>query len=438
MLKKFKTTIFLIFGAISAFPQYNPQAISVLRNNLKASADSLVGEVYNKIFVEFYSHSAFDSAVSVSVEAVAMARQIKDRRFESTAMVWEGMVEFEKGNYDKTVELYLNALKMKEEIKDFQGESTVLINLANVYYERNHPEKALEIFNQALSLKIKLGDKKGQGIVFSNLGNISLDLKQYKTALDYYFKNKKLAQEIKDTLQIAIANRTIANVYLKIGNIKEAEALARQAYSVMRDNNDRHFTQCLTLLGKVYYMKKDYHLSIEYLLEAYNNGKKNKTPFLSLESCEYLVKNYEKLKQLDGSLYYQKLFSQINDSLQGAKMGEQLADMQVKYETEKKEKAIEHLDKENSKKELEITRKRDQIVLISSISFCIVVLLVALYIYNNSKKQRQFDRIKQEKQKEIIETIISTEEKARKKIAADLHDGLGQILTGCPIFLAKK
>ena len=437
MLTKYYKLIICILLVNLAQAQFNQQAVSLLRDNLKSAKDSGIGKTYNQIFVEFFSHSLFDSAVAVSEEAVLLAQKMKDKKFESTAMVWEGMVEFEKGNYDKTVELYVRSLKIKDEIKDYKGESSVLLNLAAVYYDRNNLDKATEIYKQALALKIKLNDKKGEGIVYSNLGNIAQSQKRYGAAIDYYLQSKKFAQEVNDSLQEAVADRSLANVYLNTGNIKNAEALARQAYSLLRNNNDRQFTQCLTILGKVYLAKSDYHRSIEYFLEAYNNSLKNQTPFLAKEACVGLVAAYEKLKQFDKSLAYQKLYVQINDSLQSAKMGEQLADMQIKYETEKKEKAIEHLDKENSKKELEITRKRDQIVLISSISFCIVVLLIALYIYNNSKKQHQINKVKQDKQKEIIETIISTEEKARKKIAADLHDGLGQILTAAKINLAN-
>ncbi len=444
MLSRFKGVIFFIFISTQVFSQYNPKTISGLRKNLKTTPDSLIGKIYNKLFTEFYSHSAFDSAVSVSEEAVIRAQQIKDRKFESTALVWEGMVEFERGNYDKTVELYVQALKIKDQIKDLSGESSVLINLASVYYERNHPDKAIELFKQALSIKIRLNDKKGQGTVLSNLGNIAQSEKQFKEAIKYYLQSKKLIQEEKDTLQVAIVNRALASANLNVGNIKDAEMLARQALSVLRNYNNRHFTQCLTLLGKIYYEKKDYNRSVEFLLEGYENGLKNKTPFLSLESCEYLVKSYEKLKQLDKSLSYQKLYSQINDSLLGIKMGEQLADMQVKYETEKKEKAIEHLDKENGKKELELTKKKNQLLIISAVSFCIVLILIAFYFYHDAKQQKQIthkekelSRLKVRKQKEIIETIIKTEEKERKKIAADLHDGLGQILTAAKINLAN-
>jgi signal transduction histidine kinase len=432
-------TSFLI--SASLFSQNKAQAI---RDELKTKPDSLIGKVYARLFSEFYFHSLFDSAMSVSFEAIDKSKTLHDKKFESTALIWAGMVEFEKGNYDKTVALYIDALKIKEEIKDVKGESIVLLNLAGVYYERNNYDKATEIYQKALAIKIKLNDKKGQSIVYSNLGNIAQSEKKYNDAINYYTNSKKLAEEAKDTLDFSIANRTLANSYLSIHKLSEAEKYSKEAYAILKRNNDRHFTQCLILLGKIYFEKKNYNQSIDYSLQAYNISLKNKTPFSIKEACLTLVKAYEKLNQFDKSLTYQKLYSQVNDSLQSAKMGEQLADMQVKYETEKKEKEIEHLDKENSKKELELTKKKNQILIISGISICILAVLLALYFYNNAKKHKQIvlkekelSLLKEQKQKEIIETIITTEEKERKKIASDLHDGLGQILTAAKINLVN-
>src|SRR4051812_37146385 len=117
-MKRFvRSGILFILVCVNAglFAQYNAFHISELRGQLKNAPDSSAGKYYHDLFYAFYSHSAFDSAVKVSEEAVVKAIQLKDKKFESTAMVWEGLVEFEKGNYDETVELYLKALKIKDE-----------------------------------------------------------------------------------------------------------------------------------------------------------------------------------------------------------------------------------------------------------------------------------------------------------------------------------
>lgn len=430
-------TIFLVFLTLNGFSRYNGQTIVKLRNELRSAPDSLRGKIYNGLFSEFYSNSAFDSAKAVAEECIRQGRIFKDRKFESTAMVWSGMVEFEKGNYDDALAIYLQALKIKDEIKDLKGEASLLLNIAGIYYEQNHPEKAVEIYLKALEIKIKLGDKPGQANVYINLANVFESQKKLIDAIKFYEKGEALASQIKDSIIVAVSDRCMANIYLQQNKIAEAENLAFSAYKYLRLKRDRNYTRTLILLGKINLRRGTYYKSKDYLEEAMQISIENSTPFLTAEAARELAETYEKLREFDKSLVYQRLYSRISDSLQGAKLAEQLAKMQVKYETEKKEKAIEHLGMENSKKELEITKKRDQIFFISAILICVIALFIAFYFYSNFKKHQVISRIRHQRQKDIIETMITTEEKARKKIAADLHDGLGQILTAAKINLAN-
>lgn len=451
LLRKVLTALITLFAVINAQAQYSPAAVKNLRGALKTTPDSTLGKTYNKLFLEFYSHSAFDSARALALEAEKKAALINDKKFQSTAMIWRGMVEFERGYYDEALAVYIEALKIKEEIKDLRGEASLLLNMAGIYYERNYAEKATEIYLKALQIKNQLNDRAGQAIIYLNLGNIEayraekLEVRNdtgrvyqasLKKAVEYYNKSEQLYREVNDSMNVAVADRSLGGVLLQQGRLQEAEQQAYAAYKYLRLKRNRHFTQTLILLGKVNYHKGNYYKSKDYLEEAYQLAVENSTPFLAKDASKELARTYEKLKLFDRSLEFQRLYSHIADSLQGAKMGEQLAEMQVKYETEKKEKAIEHLANENSKKELELTRKRDQVLLISGIFICVLALFVAFYFYSNAKKQHLINLVKQRRQREIIETIITTEEKARKKIAADLHDGLGQILTAAKINLA--
>lgn len=427
----------VVLAFFNGFCQYSPEKVKNLRANVLSAPDSSVGKIYHDLFTEFYSHSAFDSAKAVAIEVKTRAALAKDRKFESTAWVWEGMVEFEKGNYNDALSIYIEALKIKENIKDLKGEATVLQNTAGIYYEQNHPEKAVDLYLKALKIKIQLGDKAGESNIYLNLGNVAESLNNLNEATNHYRKAEQLAKEVNDSINVAVADRCMSNIFLKQGKIDEAEQLAYSAYKYLRLRNNRNYTQTLILLGKVHGRIGNYHKSADYLKEAYENSIRNSTPFLTRDASEELSQTYQKLKDYDLSLSCLRRASAITDSLQGVTLGDKLADMQVKYETEKKEKAIEHLELENKKKELELTKKRDQVLLISGIFVCIMALFIAFYFYSNAKKQHLLNLVKQRRQKEIIETIITTEEKARKKIAADLHDGLGQILTAAKMNLAN-
>jgi two-component system, NarL family, sensor kinase len=421
----------------AGFGQYRDVQVKELRRQVAASPDSSLGKQYAALFTEFFSHSLFDSAKAVSAEAVKRARGQGNRKFESTAMVWEGMVEFEKGNYEQALASYIEALKIKDEIKDLKGEASLLLNMAGIYYEQNHIEKAVELYLKALEIKMKLGDKAGQSDIYINLGNVAESQNRLAEAESFYLRAESLSKEVRDSMAVAVIDRSLANIYLKQGKVDMAEQLAYSAYKYLRLKRDRHFIHSLLVLGRVHLDKGSLYKGVDYLQEAYDMAVKRSMPYFVKEASKELADGYEKLGKYDRSLFYQRQYSHISDSLQGVQVGEQLARMQVKYETEKKEKAIEHLGLENSKKELELTKRRDQVLLISALLILITAIFISFYFYSNARKQRELDRIRQERQKEIIETIITTEEKARKKIAADLHDGLGQILTAAKINLAN-
>lgn len=421
----------------TGFGQYRGAQAGHLRAELSLAPDSAVGKAYAALFTEFLSHSVFDSARAVSAEALKRAKQLGNKKLESNAMVWQGMVGFEKGNYEEALSTYIAALKIKDEIKDLKGEASLLLNMAGIYYEQNHPEKAIELYLKALELRVRLGDKAGQSAIYINLGNVAETQGRLTDAAGFYSKARSLSAEAKDSMTVAVADRSLANIYLAQDRIDMAGELAYEAYKYLRLKRDRHFTQALIVLGRVHVIKGHVPKGVDYLLEAYDIALKQARPYFAREAAGELATAYEKLRKYDQSLFYQRRYSHISDSLQGAQMGQKLAEMQVKYETEKKEKAIEHLGLENSRKELELTKKRDQVLLISGLLILITAIFIAFYFYSNARKQKELGRIRQERQKEIIETIITTEEKARKKIAADLHDGLGQILTAAKINLAN-
>lgn len=432
---------FLVLGlwlAVTAgHAQYRGPLVKELRSELATAPDSALGNIYARLFAEFYSHSAFDSAQALAAEGMRRAKQTGNRKLESSAMVWQGMVWFEKGNYDEALAAYIGALKIKEEIRDRKGEASLLLNMAGIYYEQNHVEKAVELYLKALEIKMKLGDKSGQSSIYINLGNVAESQNKLNDAAGFYSRAELLSKEMRDSMTVAVIDRSLANIYLQQNRIDEAEQLAYSAYKYLRLKRDRHFIHALLVLGRVHLKKGSLYKGVDYLQEAYDIAIRNAMPYFVREASKELAEGYEKLKKYDKSLYYQKQYSHMSDSLQGVQMGQQLAEMQVKYETEKKEKAIEHLGLENSKKELELTKKRDQVLLITGVFVLVMAVFIAFYFYSNAKKQGELNRVKQERQKEIIQTIITTEEKARKKIAADLHDGLGQILTAAKINLAN-
>ncbi|MBU0764936.1 MAG: SpoIIE family protein phosphatase, partial [Bacteroidetes bacterium] len=105
---------------------------------------------------------------------------------------------------------------------------------------------------------------------------------------------------------------------------------------------------------------------------------------------------------------YKEKYSQLNDSIYSGESLKQIADMQTKYETEKKEKEIQLLTREKEVKELQLDRNR---ILITSISIgFILVLIISFILYN---------RFRIKKKANILLTLQKNEIEQQKKEITD-------------------
>ena len=163
---------------------------------------------------------------------------------------------------------------------------------------------------------------------------------------------------------------------------------------------------------------------------------------------------YFQLSQLNASLgamkdAYQSLlaYNKINDSLNNAQLKLKINTLEVKYRTAEKEKTITHLASAN--KIATLSAKNNRLAAWLSGVAAVILLVVAafsVYYYRINKKlsaqqaivhQQQLKEIEQQQQLSNIRAMMEGEERERERVARDLHDGLGGLLTGVKIDLSK-
>ncbi len=174
----------------------------------------------------------------------------------------------------------------------------------------------------------------------------------------------------------------------------------------------------------------------KHILDALQIASKNKIRSVERMAYKSLATLYIKSKNPKAMEFYLK-YDQLKDSIFSEESVKQIAEMQTKYDTEKKEQDNQLLTKENAVKEAVIKQQATQrnLLLLSIIA----ILALALLLYNRFKlKQKTLFQEELNKQQALrSKAVIDAEEKERMRIAQELHDGLGQQLSAVKLNMSS-
>jgi signal transduction histidine kinase len=147
----------------------------------------------------------------------------------------------------------------------------------------------------------------------------------------------------------------------------------------------------------------------------------------------------EELGEYEKAYDFTEKYIFISDSLMVSQTKNQILALETKFNTTEKENKIKEL--ESQKQQALLTAKYNQLhyIVFGLISF--ILLLTSLFLFKNSKNQRKIafqkeinyqqniTAFKTQKELEVMQAMIGGEEAERKRIARDLHDGIGSRLS---------
>ncbi|WP_237589052.1 tetratricopeptide repeat-containing sensor histidine kinase [Polaribacter sargassicola] len=261
---------------------------------------------------------------------------------------------------------------------------------AAYFWDSKHPYKSRKFYDKSILITQKKELQKYRSTIYSNLAHL-YSLNQKDSAKYYFDKTLKSIDKLD--------KKQLLDTYINYCNFFQSQ---------------KKFKQAILLLEKA-----------EKIKIADYQQKYNKILYKKFADCYKETGNYKKAYE-----YYEK-YDIIKDSLNITAQNIAISDLNIKYETEKKDKL---------NLQLEIDKKKSQNFLIATLlSLILISVIGTLLIKNSNKKRKVAEQQKElEKQKNLtllkeqelttINAIINGQEKERKQIAEDLHDNLGSIL----------
>lgn len=335
-----------------------------------------------------------------------------------------------EGNFAEALKIYYKLLDIGKETKNDQLMASSFGNLGEVNRLMGNYEKGLEFFIECLNIKKRSGDKKNIANCYNNIGLIYAAKNDFDKAIENHKTALTIRMEIKDSAGIASSFTNIGIIHDYKGNYAEALKNYSEGLEMnLEIKNKKGASICYNNIGQLHLGMKNFQIAYEYLNLSLMTGRE-------IGYSEIVLGSYIALSHLDsitgnwkGAYEHHKLFSDMEDSLHTAEAGKQIAEMQTRYETEKKENENKILVRENKLKDMEISRQKTQKY--AWVAAVFLMALISFLVYNRYKlKQEKImneELLKQEKLR--IRAMVQAQEQERKRIAEELHDGIGQMLS---------
>lgn len=344
----------------------------------------------------------YEKALKNYLSALEICEFLKDKKsmpFNNIAASY-----YYLGDYENALKYYIKALKTFEEL----GKEVSMINpslgIGNVYKAVGNYKNALLYYKQALLISTKVNNKPGLSKSLNNIGYVYEILLNNDTALIYYIKSLKIKEELGDKPAMAHSLMNIGNVYNKEKDYQKALDYYHQALIINEETkNKNQIAKSMLNIGILYSQKNDFEKAMQYLKKGLSLADSLKIKEIMMEGNEELSEVYLKKEDYKNAYTYYKLYSTIKDSLMNETNSKNMAEMNTMFETEKKEKDIELLTKENSLKEAKL--KTSKVVKNGSIAVSLLLLLFALLAYNRYRIKQKANIEISQKNKEITESI---------------------------------
>ncbi|WP_025142050.1 sensor histidine kinase [Pedobacter jeongneungensis] len=404
-------------------------------------------------------------------------------------------------DYPKTERLLIKAdsLLNKFNIKEiYRIRSMIWHNYALIQQHKDDLKTTLDVLiNRVLPLSKKAGHKELLGTEYVSIGTILMNIGQYEKAkpylqqglnalkdatpdkyyllvnvyntisenyyhLKHYSETKKyldLAKIVLDKSDHVRTGYSMAIFWLDyyksttryfINTKQENLALtdADKAIKLAEQLNDNYTLQEIVFEKyRILFDQKKFVEAKKTLLQIVNQPEINTLATNKLRLTEALSEvNYE-LGNLQEAYQLLKKSKLLKDSLNENKTKEDINALEIKYKNAENQKKIAHLNAEKKQHAVIIKNNKTTTMLLIAASFFLLVIIILLFFYFNGYKKLAAQRainyrqkvadLQQKQQLEISRAMLNAEEKERNRIAQDLHDGLGGMLSGLKINLSN-
>ena len=436
---------------------------------------------------EFYRMIWPDSALNVCYRIVELEKKLNYPSGRELGYQSFSGVFYVHKDYDSCIYYMLKGLDLCISHHFYFQENEYRRGLNNVYFMKDDYTNVMKISTEGLASAERMNDKKWMAHYNNVLGCVAMKLKNFKLAERFFSLHLQLAKQVTDNRgEEGHAFLNLSDLFVAENKKSEAISAIQSALTIYQAQRNEPFTNsfggyfsfageayCYNKLADLFQLSNNNDSALKYSLRAirivqdglrlkhagfnlydiaayyinaghiYNKTDRADEALLylwrglaladSIDHRELKRDAYEQLsisfalkRRFDSAYFYQLTFSRLNDSILSENSEKDIlqrdADLQIE-----RQKRIQ---------QTEISRQQVLRNIIIGISIFVIVIVVMMYNRRRIKQKMVFQQQLNKQQTELMNTVIVVQDQERKRIAEDLHDTLGSILSAAKLKLS--
>jgi signal transduction histidine kinase len=356
-------------------------------------------------------------------EAIAASSELNYEKGLAVSFEKMGIVKYLLGEYDSATYYNLQAVHLFEKLGLPVKKGTVLCTLGYGMKRRNLNE-AFSYYRKGMAI-LEMENSKSElcsgydnfGVLFEMKGDLD-------SALHYYSLALSLKSSMNDSIGIPYSLNNIGLVALLRKDFSTALQYFTQAYKIRSKRNDSFgIMENEGYFGDLYKEWGHWSDAIKWYLISNTHCDSLNYPNLKKNNLEQLSLCYERSEMWQQALEATKQATEIGDKLLNNQNSRTIIELEQRYKASEKDKSIITLQKDTAE-------KKQLIYLIAGVLVLITAGSVIYYQIQKRKAREARDSAIIAEREAGLKAIFDATEEERKRIAKDLHDGIGQQLSG--------
>ncbi len=324
----------------------------------------------------------YDSSLVILKRALIIGQALKDSALQSSTLLYFGNAYSNKGDHSTAIEFYYKGLAMEEQLHVQPNLHFFFNGLGVLFTTQKNYAKGLEYLLKAKEVVEHSSNKKYLSTIDNNIGWQYMLVGKNDSAYFFLDLSVKASEEAKNLYALTFPLHNLAELFLKLKQYDKVYQYAYRSYDISKSQGfkDRMVANLITL-GDMELRQNKFASAENYLTQGLRLSQQIQTKLHIKDVSLLLASLYEKQQQHEKAYNYYTLFAETKDTILNQKNSKIITEMNIKYSTEKKEKEIELLKKNEDIQKLELARKRNELdtqrTLSISVGGGILLLLIA-------------------------------------------------------------